>query len=153
MTAAAMLPSSQELAALLPFLAAAEVEELLPYLTTRAVAGGEVLMQAGSSAEFMAFLLAGRLAVKKETSFSGKYILVAVIEPGGMVGELAVVDKGQRSATVMAMEDCRLVVLTSDAMARLLAEKKGVGVTLLKRIIHVQGHRLRQASDRLARIL
>jgi len=147
------LPPAWELAAVFPFLSAQELEGLLPSLAMRSVAAGEVLMRDGDVADFMAFLLAGRLAVKKETSFPGKYILVAVIEPGGVVGELAAVEKGQRNATVVAMDDCRLLVLTAEAMTRLLAEQNPLGVTLLKRIIHVQGHRLRRASDRLSWIL
>lgn len=149
----AMVPPVHELTAVLSFLSAPEAEELLPYLTMRTVAADEVLMRAGDPADFMAFLVAGRLAVKKETSFPGKYILVAVIESGGVVGELAAVEKGARSTTVVAMEACRLLVLSSDAMARLLVEKNTVGMALLKRIIHVQGHRLRRASERLSWIL
>lgn len=148
-----MAPSPAGLTALLPFFQAQEWQEVLPYLTQRSVAADEVLMRDGAPADFMGFLLAGRLAVKRETAFPGKYILVAVIEPGGIVGELAAVEKGRRNATVVAMEECRLLLLSSDAVTRLLAEQNALGVTLLKRIIHVQGHRLRRASERLSWIL
>ncbi|MEW6593407.1 MAG: cyclic nucleotide-binding domain-containing protein [Thermodesulfobacteriota bacterium] len=149
----AMLPPSPELAGALPFLSPQEVEELRPYLTMRTAAAGDVLVQPGDPGDFMAFLLSGRLAVKKETAFPGKYILVAVIEPGGMVGEIAAVEKGRRNAMVVAMEECRLLVLSAEAMARLLAENHLLGIKVLKRIIHVLGQRLRQASERLSRIL
>lgn len=147
------MPSPQELAGLLPFLSVAEVENLLPYLAVRHLAAGEVLMQEGDPAECMGFLMSGRLAVKKQTSFEGRYILVAVIEPGGLVGELAVVEKGRRTATVAAMEESRLLVLPHEGMSRLLAEDNPLAVKLFQRIIHVLGHRLRGASERLARIL
>lgn len=148
-----VMPTAQELTVILPFLSLQEMESLLPYLTLRAFAAGEILMQAGDPADFMGFLIAGKLAVKKETTFRGKYILVAVIEQGGLVGELAAVEKSQRKATVVAMEESRLLVLPFDAMTRLLLEKNALGVKLLKRIIHVLGHRLRQASERLSWIL
>lgn len=148
-----LLPRPQELAALLPFFSAQEMESLLPYLTLRTFAAGEVLMQDGDPADFMGFLLTGKLAVKRETTFRGKYILVAVIEQGGLVGELAVVEKGRRNATVEAMEEGRLLVFPFEAMARLLVENNALGVKLLKRVIHVLGHRLRRASERLSWIL
>lgn len=151
--AALPLATVRELSAILPFFSSQEVEDLLPYVTQRTVAAGEGLLRDGDPADFLGFLLAGRLAVKKETSFQGKYILVAVIEPGGLVGELAAVEKGRRSATVVAMEECRLLLLSHDAMNRMLVEKSALGIAVLKRVIHVQGHRLRQASERLSWIL
>lgn len=150
---AVLVPPAQELTAILPFFSPQEMEGLLPYLAVRTFAAGDILMQEGDPADFMGFLLAGRLAVKKETTFPGKYILVAVIEQGGLVGELAAVEEGRRNATVVAMEESRLLVLPFAAMTRLLVENNALGVKLLKRIIHVLGHRLRQASERLSWIL
>lgn len=149
----AALPSTAELVTVFPFFTPQEIDTFLAYLTIGEWAAGQTLMQDGGPGEFMGFLLDGKLAVKKETVFPGKYILVAVIERGSMVGEISVVEKGQRNATVVAMEKSRLLVLTYENMERMLAENNALGVKLLKRIIHVLGYRLRKASERLSWIL
>ena len=38
-------------------------------------------------------------------------VLVETIGPGGIFGEMAIIDKSPRSATVVARSDCRLVAL------------------------------------------
>ena len=149
----APMPAAQELNGIFPFFAQHELETFLPYLTLKEWPAEQVIMRDGDPGDFMGFLLAGKLAVKKETSFPGKYILVAVIEPGSMVGEISVVEKGQRSATVVTMENSRLLVLSFEAMERMLLENNELAVKLLKRIIHVLGYRLRKASERLSWIL
>lgn len=113
----------------------------------------EVVMRDGESGDFMAFLVKGKLAVKKETSFPGKYILVALLESGSMVGEVAVIGDSLRNATVVAIENSQLLILTREKMDQLLKHNPQLGIKLLKRIIQVQGSRLQKASDRLSRLL
>jgi CRP-like cAMP-binding protein len=79
--------------------------------------------------------------------------LIAILDRGAMVGEISAVDRGLRTATVAAMEDASLLILTCDALERLIAEKPALGVKLLKRIIHVLSLRQRRAYDRLSALL
>jgi len=148
------LPPAQELGEVFSFLAPPEIETLLPYFSLREWPAEHVIMRDGEPGDFMGFLLTGKLAVKKEAAFRGRYVLMALIEPGGMVGEIAVVEEnGQRKATVVTVEKSRVLLLTVEAMERLLLEQNDLAVKLLKRIIHVLGSRLRKASERLSRIL
>lgn len=143
----------EDLQDVFPFLTIAEIGMVLPYMETREWQSGETLMRDGEPGDFMGVLLSGKLAVKKETTFPGKYILVAVLERGSMVGEISAVECGKRNATVTATSPCRLLVLNSANLDRLLADNSMLGVKLLKRIIHVLGSRLRKASDRLSMLL
>lgn len=142
-----------ELDGIFPFLDQAEIDTVCALAEVRHCPAGEILMKDGDNGDYMGFLLNGKLAVKKETAFPGKLALVAVLERGSLVGEMSVVERAKRNATVVAMEDCRLLVLTSDQMARLLVEFPALGSKLLKRIVHVLGYRLRMASDRLSKLL
>ena len=81
------------------FLSEDELGKLCPFLKLRQVPTDTVLMQEGELGAFMGFLLDGKLAVRKETTFAGKHILLAILEPGTMVGEISVVVHGQRNAS------------------------------------------------------
>ena len=143
----------EEFHEIFPFLTADESEIFCSYLEVQEWPVDGVLMKDGDTGEFMGFLIDGRLAVKKETSFPGKQTLVAILERGSMVGEIAVVEPSPRNATVVAAEKSTLLILTREGLDRLLEENHKLGIKLLKRIIHVLGSRLRKASDRLALLL
>ena len=140
-------------AAMCPFLSPEEAALLRPYLSVREWAAGEVVMRDGEAGDFLGFLAHGRLAVRKETIFPGKHVLVAFLEPGALVGEVAGVTRGPRNTTVAAIEDSRLFVFATNDLDRLLMESPTLGITLLKRIITVLGTRLHCATDRLAKLL
>jgi CRP-like cAMP-binding protein len=135
------------------FLSKEELLEFCPYLQHRTWRKGEILMNDGEPGDFMGFVLDGKLAVKKETNFPGRFTLVAILDRGAMVGEISAVDRGLRVATVAAMEDASLLVLSCDALERLIIEKPALGVKMLKRIIHVLSLRQRRAYDRLSALL
>ena len=143
----------EELQEIFPFLTAEESEQFCLYLEVREWQADGVLMRDGDPGNFMGFLVRGKLAVKKETTFPGKHTLVALLERGSMVGEIAVIEPCPRNATVVAAENSKLLVLTSESLDKLLEENPKLGTKLLKRIIHVLGSRLRKASDRLALLL
>ncbi len=136
-----------------PFLTREEVEELCPYLEARSWEAGETVIAAGGRGEFMGFLVEGKLAVKKETSFPGKFIVLAVLNGATIVGENALVQKKAHSTTVVAMEESHLLLLKVDAMEQLLQDNPLLGIKLLKRILYIVSLRLENAGERLAKLM
>lgn len=143
----------ETLSLVLKFLAPEEVVAICSYLDYRVWDAGEVLMNDGEPGDFMGFVLDGKLAVKKETNFPGRFTLVAILDRGAMVGEISAVDRGLRTATVVAMQKTKLLLLTCDNLEKMLTEKPALGIKLLKRIIHVLSLRQRRAYDRLSSLL
>ena len=143
----------EELTDIFPFLSAEEMAELFAYLEFREWHPGEIVMKSGEPGDFMGFLAEGKLAVKMEAIFPGKFILVAVLERGSLVGEISAVGGGHRHATVVATEKSHLLILSREKMEQLLGQAPALGLKLLRRIIYVLGHRLGKASDRLSRLL
>lgn len=143
----------EELNDIFPFLSGEEREELFIYLDFREWQPGELVLKSGEPADFMGFLVEGKLAVRMEAIFPGKFILVAVLERGSLVGEVSVVEEGRRHATVVATEKSSLLILTREKMELMLEQAPALGLKLFRRIIHVLGHRLGKASDRLSRLL
>ena len=137
----------------LKFLSPDEAADFCRYLVHRTWEPGEILMNDGEPGDFMGFILEGKLAVKKETNFPGRFTLVAILDPGAMVGEISAVDRGLRTATVVAMQKTSLLLLSCDNLEKMLVEKPALGMKLLKRIIHVLSLRQRRAYDRLSSLL
>ncbi|MDH3360303.1 MAG: cyclic nucleotide-binding domain-containing protein [Desulfobulbaceae bacterium] len=130
-----------------------ELEALCQYLQIRQLSADTVLMQEGEPGAFMGFLVSGKLAVRKETGFTGKHILLAILESGSMVGEISAVVHGQRNATVVATEESTILELAGKDFELLVKQHPALGVKFLSQIVNVVGLRLRKADDRLAKLL
>lgn len=146
-------PSESDLAAALHYLDVEERHLLRGFVKGREFSPEETLMQERERADCMAFVVSGKLSVKKLTNFPGKHVLVAILESGSMVGELSVLEKGDRAATVDVLESCRLLVLSSEDFNRLLDEQPKLGIKIIRRILHVVSIRVKKADDRLTKLL
>jgi CRP/FNR family transcriptional regulator, cyclic AMP receptor protein len=145
--------SSDHLSSTFRFLADEEIETFCAYLDLRVFPADAILMTEGEAGDFMGFLVKGRLAVKKETSFAGKYILLAIIDPGSMVGEISMMNQCRRIATVTATEESQLLILTSHRLNELIEREPRLGIKIMRRIIQVLSLRLQGADDRLVKLL
>jgi CRP-like cAMP-binding protein len=140
--------------ALGPFLSEEEGEVLAGYLEYREFPAEAVVIQDGESPGFFAFLAQGKLAVKKETSFLGKHILVALLDPGSLVGDYALAGMAPlKTGTVAALEPSRLLILTHDQLNQVLDEHPVLGGKILSRLVQVLALRLGKSYDRLAWLL
>ncbi len=115
---------------------------------------GEILFREGDPGDFLAFLISGRLEVKKQTEFPGKYFVLAMFSPGAFIGEMAMAGNSEhkRSVTVTAIEDSIVALLTPTDFDRLLAMYPESSVKLLRAMLRVVSQRLRGANERLATI-
>jgi CRP/FNR family transcriptional regulator, cyclic AMP receptor protein len=145
--------AAEDLKSIFKFLGEQEIESLCAYLELRKYPADVSLMTEKQAGDFMGFLVKGRLAVKKETRFPGKYILLAILDPGSVVGEISVMECCRRNANVVALEESEVLILTRARLEALLAAEPALGVKVLKRIIQVLSIRLQKADDRLAKLL
>jgi CRP/FNR family transcriptional regulator, cyclic AMP receptor protein len=86
---------------------------------------GRTIMQEGQTATRMYAVLEGQVAV----SMGGK--MVERVGPGGVVGELALLDQSTRLATAIAETDCTLQPINRNALLALVKLKPGLGLDLL----------------------
>lgn len=134
------------------FLAEEDMPLLADFFDCRQVPAGEILWQEGEPGDYEAFIVEGRVEVKKDTEFAGKQVVVGVYSPGTVVGELCLLDKKPRAVTAVALEDCGLLILTRQRLEALLEEHPRVGVKLLKGMLFAVSIRLRKSFERLASI-
>jgi CRP/FNR family transcriptional regulator, cyclic AMP receptor protein len=134
------------------FLQGEDITELAPFFLCRQVHAGEVLWHEGDPCNFMAFIVEGRIDIKKETEFKGKQIIVGVYGKGSIVGELCLLDGSSRAVSAVALTDTDLLILSRENLEQLLELHPRMGVKLLKGMLLAVSIRLRKSFDRLATI-
>lgn len=70
----------------------------------------QVVFQIGESGDNLLILLEGRVKVSL-TSSEGKEAILSILEPGDVMGEMALFDGEPRSATLTTMDACSFLVL------------------------------------------
>jgi CRP-like cAMP-binding protein len=88
----------------------------------------KVIMSAGAVGAFMYVVLEGRVAIMVGNS------VVERVGPGGIFGEIALVDRSARAATATAETDCRLLAINRTDFINLVKAKPAFGASLLKSI-------------------
>jgi CRP/FNR family transcriptional regulator, cyclic AMP receptor protein len=89
---------------LLAGISAEEVREVLAAARRRRFSKGEVVFHRHDPADSLHLIAQGRFAIRVMTSL-GETATIAVRGPGDSFGEMAVVSRAERAATVAALED------------------------------------------------
>jgi CRP-like cAMP-binding protein len=97
---------------------------------------GSVIIKKGEPGDVMYIVKAGTVEVR-----DGRHLLDTV-EPGGVVGEVALIDAGERSASVVAKTDCQLLPITEEQFV-LLVERMPYFALQVMRVL---AHRLRRTT-------
>lgn len=74
---------------------------------------------------------------------------VETVGAGDVIGEVAFIDKGLRTATLVANENMSLLRIPSDAFEQVMSRDKDLAVKVYKAIIVVLCKRLRDANEAL----
>ena len=121
-------------------------QALLAGGAVRQFAKGEVLMRQGEPGSYVFVLAAGRVKVARVDA-DGNEFLLAVRGVADIIGELAVLGGGMRSATVTALVPCITYVLSAAAFLRIIRERR-VEHILLRYLISRQ----RESDDARAEL-
>src|SRR5262245_9630807 len=105
------------------------IEQLLAELELNHLRGGEILFRAGEAGDSMYIVLSGRLRVSVQRS-NGSEEVIREIARGESVGELALLTGETRSATIRAIRDSELAMLSRNAFERAIR----IDPTLIRQI-------------------
>ena len=114
---------------------------LAPLLTVESVKAGEPVFWFGDHGDTMYVVDSGRAEVTAPDA-EGGHVLLDTLGPGGVFGELSLLDGGPRSATVRALTDCRLLALSRAAFHTFLRQRPDVAIEVLQ----VMGARQRAST-------
>ncbi len=109
----------------------AERERLLDCVIERRFRKGEILLERGREGSNMMILVSGRARVTA-TSTEGKLITLAILEIGAILGELALLDGKPRSADVVAMAPCLVLLLERRDFLPLLTQNRDLALRLME---------------------
>jgi CRP-like cAMP-binding protein len=115
------------------------------------VAPGATLCREGEPGRSCFLLVSGEAEVLRATAEGDRAL--ATLGPGAFVGQIALVDRGPRSATVRALAACVTLELSRDAFEQLLAACSPLALRFQESIAVAGIRQLRQATAGLARLL
>lgn len=115
---------------------------------TRALGAGQILYVQGEPASACFLLVHGSLQIERART-TGSEILTA-LGPGAFVGQVAMIDRGPRSASVRAKVASEGIELTSDVFDRLLAGSTPLCLAFQDQLARASIRQFRDAMTRLA---
>ncbi len=117
---------------------------LVGVVTRRNVARGTIVIVEGDPTDSLYIIIAGRLKVMMSDT-EGKEVILAMLGPGEFFGEMGLIDDSPRSATVMAVEPCDLIVITKREFKKILADNFEMAMTVMRGLVR----RLRDADRKI----
>jgi glutaminase len=126
-----------------------DVTYLSSLLTHRRFAARDLIIHAGDEADAFYFLVRGEVSITVELP-GGQVKRLATLSPGMAFGEVAVVDRGARSADVRADTEVECYALALADFDRLDQMHATLKTALLKNMLRTVTHTVRRLSQEVA---
>ncbi|MFW5333233.1 cyclic nucleotide-binding domain-containing protein [Hydrogenophaga sp. ZJX-1] len=129
----------------------ADAMKIVAYMRPKRIKSGTVFIQEGEvrQNDYMLLVLEGDIAVENALPGLNESMVVNIMGPGHLIGEMGVLDGAPRSATCTAITDIYAAVLSRTALMRLLKDEPRVGARLLLAISKRMADRLRETTRKL----
>lgn len=137
-TLAALMPATSLFAAC----RTDELNDLLSLASEQIMKKGQVLMLQGDPGDFLVILLTGNARVTMVAS-NGREITLDYADPGDVLGEIALLDGGERTASVIALAAGRYLRLSRAAFEAFVERQPGMAWRLMRAL----ARRLRKADS------
>jgi CRP/FNR family cyclic AMP-dependent transcriptional regulator len=124
------------------------LQQLRAHARLKTITRGETVFAKGDPGSSLFAILDGQVKV---ISFSaqGKYAVFNVLSAGDIFGEIALLDGGERTADVMAITDCRLIVIERRDFLPLIHSRSDVA----QKLIEMLCARLRNTSRQVEEVM
>ncbi len=106
-------------------------DELLQRFS-RTYAPGAVICREGEDGVEMYIIQKGKVRVSKR--FAGKTHVISILEKGDFFGEMAIVNRIQRTATVTAVDEVELLVFDRDGLQNMIARNVRIALTIIDKL-------------------
>jgi CRP/FNR family transcriptional regulator, cyclic AMP receptor protein len=115
---------------------AEDLARLAEFIDLCVLPAGETLFKTGEPGESLYLVRSGEVELFiKDTA--GQKILLAIAGPGEVFGELALLDRGPRTATALALSDAELLELDRDDLLLLFQKSPQAALRLLAAMSHM----------------
>lgn len=125
-----------------------EQEVLMNFMSLYELGEGDILFKEGQVGQYVAFVVEGTMEVLKK-SITGSDIHITTVGQGYSIGEMSLIDKAPRSATLKARTKTTLAILAQNAFKVILEKHPAMGIKILIGFARFQTDNLRKTSNRL----
>jgi CRP/FNR family cyclic AMP-dependent transcriptional regulator len=105
---------------------------------------GTTIIAAGDTTESLYVIISGRLKVMMSDD-EGREVILAILASNEFFGEMGLLDDSPRSATVVAIEACELLILNKRDFKKCLADNFEMTMTVMRGVVK----RLREADRKI----
>jgi CRP/FNR family transcriptional regulator, cyclic AMP receptor protein len=128
-----------------------EARQVVAYLKAHRVPAGKTFIREGDSkqTDFMLLVLEGEASVENQVVSRTQPLVVNVIGPGSLIGEISLIDGQPRSANVVANTDMLLATLSRSSLTRLLRDHPDIACKVLLAICSRLSSRVREGNAKM----
>ena len=127
------------------FLSVEDLKNLSAFFESKNIPAGETLWKEEDPFDYIAFIVSGRVEIKKEAEFGGMNVIMGIYSNGA----LCILDDSLKKVTAVALEDVSLAIITQENLDKLIDTNPGLGAKLLKGMLLTVSDRLRKSLDRI----
>ena len=117
---------------------------LTSVVSRRSFPRATTVIAAGDSTDSLYVVISGRLKVMMSDD-EGREVILSMLGPSEYFGEMALIDDSPRSASVITLEPCELLVLAKRDFKKCVAENFEMSMTLMRGLVK----RLREADQKI----
>ncbi len=110
-----------------------EIKRILPLFNEERYSAQEVIYKEGERGDTLNLIVEGKVNVARVTA-EGEYLNLSSIKEGEVFGIMSFFDGSPHSATIIAQEDVRLLVLKRDDFERLLESESVIYAKIVKNL-------------------
>lgn len=122
------------------------VATLEQHSAVRSFRKNTVVIQKGDESTTLYAVVEGRLKVSIADN-EGKEVILNTLGPGDHFGELAILGEGPRTATVITLEDSRLLTMSRSAFLDCLAKHPDIALALIRHLADRVGQLTEQVAS------
>ena len=124
------------------------LERVASFVLVVAFTTGTNFFQHGDVGDKVYLILEGKVRIARQVPGIGEEAL-AVLGPGQVFGEMALLDESPRSADALSHDGCRLLAISKEDLDDLLFQDKELAYEVLWSTVHMLVGRLRSTNDKL----
>ncbi|HEX5091078.1 MAG TPA: Crp/Fnr family transcriptional regulator [Burkholderiales bacterium] len=121
-----------------------QLRTLATVVSRRSASRGSIIIAAGDPTDSLYIILSGRFKVMMSDA-EGKEVILSILSGGEFFGEMGLIDDAPRSASVVAIEPCELLVITRRDFKRCMTENAEMAMAVMRGLVR----RLREADRKI----
>jgi CRP-like cAMP-binding protein len=133
-------------------LGASDLKLITKFMHVSRVDKGGVVFKEDDPGDYVCFVVEGTLEVLKAND-QGVDRQIAELGAGSSIGEMSVIGKFLRSATVKSTSDATLLTLTRDRFNQICTDYPWIGVKMLRAIAQLLSQHLKKTSENLSELM